>query len=177
MKCRTTASSYYDVLMTSIADTRAAVITISDRCARGEREDTSGTLVFERLRAAGADVVSHVTVPDDIDRIQNAVREAAEKAELLVTTGGTGIAFRDVTPEALRPLLDRELPGIAEAMRAAGLLSTPYAMLSRQVCGVVGHCLVLALPGSERAVGDCLDAVWSALPHALALLRGDAVTH
>lgn len=163
--------------MSSNAHQPAAVITISDSCALGTRDDRSGALILERLRAGGLDVASHVIVPDEVERIRAAALEIVETVCLLVTTGGTGVAVRDVTPEAIRPLLDRELPGMAEAMRAVGLHSTPHAMLSRQLCGVIGHCLVLALPGSERAVGECLDAVWPAVPHALALLRNDALTH
>jgi len=163
--------------MSSPAVSRAAVITVSDRCSRGEREDTSGALVLERLRSLPVSVTKHVTVPDEIDSIQRVVRELVGPADLLVMTGGTGIGDRDHTPEAVRPLLDRDLPGMAEAMRAAGVLSTPHAMLSRQVCGVISGCLVLALPGSERAVAECLDVVWPTLPHALALLGEGAVTH
>lgn len=156
---------------------RAAILTVSDAGARGERADASGDLIATRLADLPATLVSRSLVPDDPPAITSAVVAAAGDADLLVITGGTGLAPRDVTPQTLRPLLDYEVPGMAEAMRARGLAATPHAMLSRQVVGVRGRCLVLALPGSPRGVGDCLDAVWSALPHGLRLLRGELDPH
>jgi molybdenum cofactor synthesis domain-containing protein len=116
-----------------------------------------------------------VVVADEVEAIRAAIRDAAGAADLIVLTGGTGLGPRDVTPQAIAPLLDYEVPGMAEAMRAAGLRSTPRAMLSRQVVGVMGGRLVVALPGSPRAVVEGLAAIWDALPHALALLGGDTV--
>lgn len=147
------------------------VITVSSSRAGGAAAaDAGGDLIARRLGELPASSVGRILVPDGIPAIQAAVIAAA--ADLVVLTGGTGIAPGDVTPEAVRPLLDRELPGMAEAMRAAGLRRTPHAMLSRQLCGVRGRTLILALPGSPSACRDCLDAVWMALPHALALLAG-----
>jgi len=159
------------------SDLRAAILTVSDAGSRGERADASGDLIAARLAELPAVIVSRAMVPDDAPAITSAVVEASAAADLLVITGGTGLAPRDVTPQTLRPLLDYEVPGMAEAMRARGLASTPHAMLSRQVVGVRGHCLVLALPGSPRGVGESLDAVWPALPHGLRLLRGERDAH
>jgi molybdopterin adenylyltransferase len=156
---------------------RAAVLTVSDAGARGERADHSGDLIVERLAGMPARVVSRALVPDDPPAIREAVLAATAAADLLVSTGGTGLGPRDVTPQAVAPLLDYEVPGMAEAMRSRGLASTPHAMLSRQVVGVRGGCLVLCLPGSPRAVAECLDAVWGALPHALRLLAGERHCH
>lgn len=147
------------------------VITVSSSRAGGSAaDDVSGDLIAARLVEMPARSVARALVADNVDAIQTAV--LAVTADLVVLTGGTGIARDDVTPEAVRPLLHRELPGMAEAMRAAGLARTPHAMLSRQVAGVRGATLILALPGSPRACGDCLDAVWPALPHALGLIAG-----
>lgn len=149
------------------------MIAVSDRCAAGEAEDASGPAVAGRLRELPCDVGAVRIVPDDAEVIVAAVRPLLGDVALVVLTGGTGLGPRDVTPQAVLPLLDYEVPGMAEAMRAAGLASTPHAMLSRQVVGVARGTLVLALPGSARAARECLDAIWPALPHALQLLRGD----
>ncbi|MBJ7593987.1 MAG: MogA/MoaB family molybdenum cofactor biosynthesis protein [Candidatus Dormibacteraeota bacterium] len=149
---------------------RCAVITVStSRAAGADAGDASGDLVASRLESLPGRIVHRALVRDDIDAIRAAVGDV--DADLVVLTGGTGIAPSDVTPEAVLPLLQRELPGMAEAMRAAGLAKTPHAMLSRQFAGVMGSTLLLALPGSTAACADCLDAVWPALPHALAMLR------
>jgi molybdenum cofactor synthesis domain-containing protein len=149
------------------------VVTVSDSGAAGTRGDESGDIIVERLRGLPAAIAHRSIVADSIDEIQTAVRHAIELADLVVVTGGTGLGPRDVTPQALTPLLDYQVAGMAEAMRHEGLLRTPHAMLSRQVVGVVARSLIIALPGSPKAVGESLDAIWSALPHALQLLRGD----
>jgi len=156
---------------------RAGVLTVSDAGARGEREDASGDAAAARLATLPALLRWRRVVPDEAAVIASAVRDAASQVDLLVITGGTGLGPRDVTPQAVAPLLDYAVPGMAEAMRARGLASTPHAMLSRQIAGVVGRCLVLSLPGSPRAVAECLDAVWEALPHGLRLLGGERDPH
>lgn len=163
--------------MTETQLVRAAVLTVSDAGSRGEREDRSGDLAAERLATLPATTVWRRLVADDGPAIRAAVVDACGEADLLVITGGTGLGRRDVTPQALEPLLDYQVPGMAEAMRSRGLAATPHAMLSRQLAGVRGACLVLALPGSPRAVDDCLAAVWEALPHALRLLAGERDGH
>jgi molybdenum cofactor synthesis domain-containing protein len=152
---------------------RAAEITVSDTRGYGGRDDRSGDVIVERLADLPAGVVSRTAVADSVEEIRAAVLSCIDAADIVVLTGGTGLGPRDVTPQALLPLLDYEVPGLAEAMRHDGVHSTPHAMLSRQVAGVMRGTLILSLPGSPRAVGECLDAVWAALPHALALLHGD----
>jgi molybdopterin adenylyltransferase len=152
---------------------RACVLTVSTKGARGERMDESGEKIGEALARLPADVVGRAIVSDEIDDIRAQVGSwiGAIDPDLIVLTGGTGLGPRDVTPQALEPLLDYSVPGIAEAMRAAGLKKTPHAMLSRSLAGVIGRTLVLALPGSPRGVIDSLDAVLEALPHGLRTLR------
>ena len=148
----------------------AWVITVSDRCAAGEAEDRSGPAVAAALEEAGFRIAGRSLVPDEAPEIRAAIREAG--ADLVVTTGGTGLAARDVTPQATAHEIDYEVPGLAEEMRRAGLGSTPMAMLSRGLAGVRGRTLVLNLPGSVRGAGESLQAVLPALGHALQLLAG-----
>ena len=146
------------------------MITVSDRTSAGEAEDTSGPAVSALLEMAGLEVIGRTTVPDEVAEIRAALREAG--ADLVITTGGTGLALRDVTPQATEMEIDYPVPGLAEEMRRAGLASTPMALLSRAVAGVRGRTLVLNLPGSERGARESLEAVLPAIPHALQLLAG-----
>jgi molybdenum cofactor synthesis domain-containing protein len=150
----------------------AATLTVSDGVAEGSRPDLSGPAVAQALEAAGFDVVRREIVPDERDRIEATLRELAAAAVLVVTTGGTGLGPRDVTPEATRTVIDREVPGLAEAMRAAGRATTPMADLSRGIAGTIGSALVLNLPGGPRGAVESLEAVLPALPHALELVAG-----
>jgi len=152
----------------------AAVLTVSDRVSRGEAEDASGDLLEELLRADAHEVGRRV-VPDEADAIAAALRELASSASVVLTTGGTGLAPRDVTPEATRSILDREAPGIAEALRADSIAKTPHGLLSRGVAGVVGRTLVVNLPGSTGGCRDGYAVLRPALAHAVALL-GDVPT-
>lgn len=152
----------------------AAVLTVSDRSARGERPDTAGPLAAELLEAAGYCVVKTAIVPDDQPKIEAALREMADAGDvqLLVTTGGTGFSPRDVTPEATLAVCQRMVPGIPEAMRYASLKITPRAMLSRAQAGIRGGTLIVNLPGSPKAVRENLETVLPALDHGLEMLSG-----
>ena len=153
---------------------RAVVITASDACARGEREDASGAALARLLEEAGAEIVAREIVSDDLAPLAEVLRAAADRADvnLVVTTGGTGLSPRDNTPEATRSVIEREAPGLAEAMRAETLRKTPTAMLSRGVCGVRSGTLIINLPGSPRAVRECFAVLRPVLAHAVAQLAG-----
>jgi molybdopterin adenylyltransferase len=154
---------------------RAAVLTVSDGVARGVRDDASGRAVKSLLEEAGFEVARTEVVPDELETIASILRALTDEVPLVVTTGGTGLGPRDVTPEATRAVIEREAPGLAEEMRAAGRDSTPFAALSRGVAGSRGFSLVLNLPGSESGATESLRAVLPALSHAVRLLSGDTV--
>jgi molybdopterin adenylyltransferase len=150
----------------------AAVVTVSDSCARGEREDRSGPAVAKFLEQSNFKVVSREVVPDDLTPIQDLLMRLASDVRLIVTTGGTGIAARDVTPEATTGVCDRLIPGVAECMRREGSKKTPRAALSRAVCGVRGTTMILNLPGSPSGAVESLEAVADLIPHMINLLSG-----
>ena len=153
---------------------RARVLTVSDGVADGTREDRSGRALVERLHAAGFEIDEHRITGDGVDPVASTLRELVDGfAGLVVTTGGTGFGPRDLTPEATRTVVEREAPGLAEAMRAASNRpDRPFGMLSRGVCGSIGAVLVCNLPGSCAGAVECLDVILPALPHALELLAG-----
>lgn len=150
----------------------AAILTISDSCHRGMREDRSGPRLESCLKDAGFDVVTTQILPDDAEQIAAALRRAAGQARFVVTTGGTGISARDVTPEATRSICERVLDGVAELMRAEGLKHTPFSVLSRGVCGTLGKSLILNLPGNPSGAEQSLKSVLHLIPHTLDLLAG-----
>ena len=150
----------------------AAVLTISDGVSSGTRADGSGDAAQELLDGAGFDVSAREVVADERADIEGALRRLASSHALVVTTGGTGFGPRDVTPEATKAVLDREAPGLAELMRAAGLAYTPMAALSRGTAGTVGEALIVNLPGSPKGAVESLDALAELLPHTMDLLNG-----
>jgi molybdopterin adenylyltransferase len=155
---------------------KAALLTVSDGVAAGEREDGSGDLLESLLSADGYEVVRRV-VPDERDVIAQAVRSLAREASLVLTTGGTGLAPRDVTPEATQDVIEREAPGIPEALRADSVAKTPHGLLSSGLAGTIGSALVVNLPGSPGGCRDGYELLRPALPHALELLAQETTEH
>ncbi len=153
---------------------RAGILTVSDRGARGEREDRSGEILKDRLNKAGFEVVSYQIVPDEYEEILAILIDWCDREglDLILTTGGTGLSPRDVTPEATRAALEKEIPGISEALRAYGLRFTPHAMLSRGLAGIRGKTLIINLPGSPRAVEESWEVLAPVLRHAIEKIRG-----
>ena len=165
---------YHDCAMPTLG-----ILTSSDMGSRGQRLDTSGQKIREMLTAQGFQVARYEVVPDEKEMLEDRLRRWADVdgLDLIVTTGGTGLTRRDITPEATRAVVHREVPGMAEAMRVQTLKHTPMAMLSRAVVGVRGHTLIINLPGSPKAVQECLEVVLPAIPHALEMLREEPPPH
>lgn len=157
-----------------MSEIRSVVITVSDACARGEREDASGAALVESLEAIGANIVDRKVVSDDLDPLVELLRQSAARSDvnLILTTGGTGLGPRDNTPEATRRIIEREAPGISEAMRVETLKQTPMAMISRGVSGVCSATLIINLPGSPKAVRESFAIIKPVLSHAVDLLAG-----
>jgi molybdopterin adenylyltransferase len=153
---------------------RAVIITVSDRCARGEQEDESGALLVELLKDAGAFVVAIEILPDDLEPLTEKLRTYADRADvnLIVTTGGTGFSPRDNTPEATRAVIQREAPGLSEAMRMETRKQTPLAIASRGVCGIRSGALIINLPGSPKGVRESFHVIEPVLAHVVGLLEG-----
>ena len=153
---------------------RAVVITVSDACSRGERKDESGETLVHLLQELGAEIVATTIVPDDLDPLAETLRAFADRSDvnLVITTGGSGLAPRDNTPEATQAIIEREAPGLAEAMRIETLKQTPMSMLSRGVCGIRSGTLIVNLPGSPKGVRESFAVIKPVLNHAIALLSG-----
>lgn len=153
---------------------RAVIITVSDRCSRGEAQDLSGARLAILLKEAGIEVAEKLIISDDLDTLIETLKDASEKCDLIVTTGGTGFTERDNTPEATRAVVERLAPGLAEAMRMKTLGNTKFAMLSRGVCGIRGKCLIINLPGSPKGVAECFQVIEPVLQHAVNQIKGVA---
>jgi molybdopterin adenylyltransferase len=154
---------------------KVVILTISDRGSKGEREDSSGPLIQEMIKGLPAEVIHYEIIPDEKDAIAEALTKSSDrlKADLILTTGGTGLSPRDVTPDATLKVIEKEVPGFAEAMRAESLKKTPHAMISRAIVGIRGTSLIVNLPGSPKSVKENLSVILPALPHALSKLKGD----
>jgi len=160
-----------------VAEWRAAVLTVSDGVSQGTREDTSGELAASMLEEHGFRVVERRVIPDGADPVAEAIADLATGTDLVVTTGGTGLGPRDLTPEGTAMVIEREVPGLAEAMRAVTFGKNPHGMLSRGLAGTVGNTLVINLPGSPRGVEESLDVILPGLDHGIALLVNEPTDH
>jgi molybdopterin adenylyltransferase len=156
-----------------------SVLTVSDKASAGERDDRAGPAIKEIVEAAGAQVVEYKVVPDEQAQVSVALTQLADErdVDVVLTTGGTGLAPRDVTPQATLEVIDYQVPGLAEAMRAASLAQTPAAMLSRAVAGVRRRTLIVNLPGNPKGVRECLKVIMPAIPHAISTLRAEVGDH
>jgi molybdenum cofactor synthesis domain-containing protein len=155
------------------------ILTISDKGWRGQRNDESGQAIGDMLSAMDSDVVSYEVVPDEMDIITSKLIEWADgdSVDIILTTGGTGLGPRDVTPEATLSVVDKVVPGLAEAMRVETSNRTPFAILSRAVAGIRGRCLIINLPGSPKAVRECLEVILPVIPHAVEIIKGEVTEH
>jgi molybdenum cofactor synthesis domain-containing protein len=155
------------------------ILTISDKGSKGQRQDKSGEAIRDGVSRMKSAVVKYEIVSDEMDIIADKLADWADsgKLDVILTTGGTGLSQRDVTPEATLSIIDRSVPGFAEAMRAKSLEKTPMAMLSRAVSGQRGQCLIINLPGSPKAVQECLEVIIPAIPHAVEIIRGEVTEH
>ena len=160
--------------MKEIKTIEVAVLTSSDRCSKGEAEDVSGKLISEMIKTIGGRAAALDIVPDEIAAIKRKLRHYCDKLKvnLVITTGGTGFSGRDVTPEATAQVIEKNIPGLPELMRAEGLKKTKKAVLSRGICGIRKNTIIINLPGSPKAVKESLEAVLDLIPHALEMLRG-----
>lgn len=152
---------------------KIVIITVSDSCSEGKKEDTSGPLIRQMVKSLG-EVIKYEIIPDEKDSISQAIKEAVDelKADFVLTTGGTGLSLRDVTPEATREVVEKEIPGFAELMRQKSFEITPRAILSRAIAGIRGKSLIINLPGSPQAVRECLEIILPLIPHALDMVKG-----
>jgi len=155
------------------------ILTISDKGAQGQRYDESGKVIKDSLSLVDGHVVKYEVVPDEMDVISHKLTEWADEGnvDVIITTGGTGLSQRDVTPEATLSVIDKVVPGLAEAMRAKTFNKTPMAVLSRAAAGVRGRCLIINLPGSPKAVGECLEVILPVIPHAVEIIKGEVTEH